>query len=72
MQIAKIAGRLLLLAGILTLAGCSTSGQAAKRSDWPTVPPLPQKLRNKTDYAGQVRQELYEPSSSPSPSETKQ
>jgi len=58
MQITKSACRLLLLAGILTLAGCATSGQVAKRSDWPTVPPLSQKLRNKTDYAGQVRQEF--------------
>ncbi|MCW0413468.1 hypothetical protein NB709_003344 [Xanthomonas sacchari] len=63
--------RLLLLAVILSLAACASSGQAVKPIACPTVPPLPQKLLNKTDYAGQVRRELYEPANSPSPSETK-
>lgn len=63
--------RLLLLAVILSLAACAASGQLAKPPACPVQPQLPQKLLNKTDYAGQVRRELYEPASSPSPSAMK-
>ncbi|HAU80350.1 MAG TPA: hypothetical protein DCW96_06735 [Stenotrophomonas sp.] len=67
----KSASQLLLLAAMVSLAGCAATGQVAKPAAWPTVPPLPQPLQNKTDYAGSVRHELYGPASSPSPSETK-
>lgn len=67
----KPALRLLLLAAIPSLAGFGGCGEAVKPSACPTAPPLPQRLLKKTDYAAQVRQALYEPSSSPSPSETK-
>lgn len=61
-------GPLLLM---LTIAGCASSGGSVKPAPWPEVPKLPQRLLNKTDYAKQVRAELREPSSSPSPSATK-
>lgn len=63
--------RLLLLAVTPSLAGFGGCGQVVKPTVCPVVPPLPQKLLNKTDYAGQARRELYEPASSPSPSGTK-
>lgn len=63
--------RLLLLAVTPSLAGFGGCGQAVKPTVCPVVPPLPQKLQNKTDYAGPVRLELYGPASSPSPSATK-
>lgn len=55
----------------LLLAGCASYGGSAKPTPWPEVPPLPQRLLNKTDYAKTVHAELREPSSSPSPSATK-
>lgn len=67
----KSASRLLLLAAMVSLAGCAATGPVAKPAAWPTVPPLPQRLQNKTDYAGAVRLELYGPASSPNPNETK-
>ena len=63
--------RLLLLAVIPSLAGFGSCGANVKPTACPEVPQLPQKLLNKTDYAAQVRRELYEPSNSPSPSATK-
>ncbi|AZR23496.1 hypothetical protein FQJ89_20150 [Xanthomonas vasicola] len=63
--------RLLLLAVTPSLAGFGGCGPAVKQTACPVVPPLPQKLLNKTDYAEQARRELYEPASSPSPSATK-
>lgn len=63
--------RLLLLAVTPSLAGFGGCGQVVKPTVCPAVPPLPQKLLNKTDYAGQVRRELYEPASSRNPSATK-
>ncbi len=63
--------RLLLLAVTPSLAGFGGCGPAVKPTACPVVPPLPQKLLNKTDYAGQAQRELYEPASSPSPSATK-
>lgn len=60
-----------LLTLLLASAGCASSGGSTKPPSWPEVPPLPQRLLNKTDYAAKVRAELFEPSSSPSPSETK-
>ncbi len=63
--------RLLLLAVTPSLAGFGGCGPVVKPTVCPVVPPLPQKLLNKTDYAGQARRELYEPVSSPNPSATK-
>lgn len=63
---------LLLLAVIPSLAGFGSCGANVKPTACPEVPQLPQKLLNKTDYAAQVRRELYEPSSLHSPSATKQ
>jgi len=63
--------RLLLLAVILSLAACATNGRLAKPPACPIPPRLPQKLLDKTDYAGQAQRELYEPANSPSPSATK-
>ncbi len=63
--------RLALLPLSLLLAGFGSCGGNVKPTPWPEVPPLPQRLLNKTDYAKQVRDELREPSSSPSPSATK-
>ncbi len=67
----KSASRRLLLAATVSLAACAATGPVAKPAAWPMVPPLPQRLQNKTDYAGSVRLELYGPANSPSPSETK-
>ena len=67
----KSASRLLLLAATVSLAACAATGPVAKPAAWPMVPPLPQRLQNKTDYAGSVRQELYGPANAPSPSETR-
>lgn len=63
--------RLLLLVVMLSLASCASSGRPAPPVACPTMPPLPAKLLKKTDYAAQVRLELYELPSSPSPSATK-
>lgn len=67
----KSGSLLLSLAVMASLAGCAATGPVAKPTAWPTVPPLPQRLQSKTDYAGLVRQELYGPVSSRNPSETK-
>jgi len=71
MRIMKSASLLLLLAMTASLAACASNGRVAKPAAWPTVSPLPQRLLKKTDYAGSVRRELYEPASSHSPSATK-
>ncbi len=63
--------RLLLLAMIPSLAGFGSCGPAVRPTGCPLVPPLPQKLQIRTDYAGQVRRELYAPASEPNPSETR-
>ena len=71
MRTIKRASWPLLLAAMVSLGGCAATGPVAKPAAWPTVPPLPQQLQKKTDYAGSVRRELYEPASLPSPSATK-
>ena len=71
MMISTRAFRLLLLAVTLSLAACATGGPPVKPLVCPIPPQLPQKLLNKTDYAGQVQREFYEPANSPSLSETK-
>ena len=71
MRTTKRASRLLLLVVMMSLAACAGSGQVARPPASPVIPELPQRLLKKTDYAAQVRQALYEPSSVPSPSGTR-
>ncbi len=71
MKISRLGWLLLLLAVTVNSVGCASSGRAVRPAACPVMPPLPQQLQKKTDYAGQVRLELYDSASLPSPSATK-
>lgn len=62
---------LLLLATVLTTAGFPACGVNVKPTVCPSAPPLPQKLQDRTDYAGKVRHELFGTSKPSNPSEMK-
>ena len=65
------AWRLLLLAATVMLSACASSGLVPPQAVCPQVPPLPERLAAKTNYAERVSREFYETLPPSSQSETR-